>query len=355
MTISTLRAGMRRLRFESLRLLFDYKERQALDPSAVKSILIDQRRDLIGDMVVCTLAIRELKKYFPDLAVHVLAGPVNREVLRYNPHVTRIWEYRSALRTVRDLRSLGLGVFYFHGSRLRWPDFVLLRYLGARVNIARLPRAMRLVDVALDANARTEVDRYRDLLAAFGIREFEARYDVFVDERELTAARDFMARIPGRPRVVFNQFGNPRGKTFSLPVARALVEAVLQVAPGAGVVLLAPPGHIADAKTLCRQFSDGNVVVSPGIRTIRDSAALIRHCDLVITPDTSIVHVACAMDTPQLCVYRNAEELALWPPVSPKARALLPPEHDVNSVTVEEFRVAVRELLEQFVPGSRVR
>ena len=94
-----------------------------------------------------------------------------------------------------------------------------------------------------------------------------------------------------------------------------------------------------------------NVIVAEHTETIRDSAAIIHHADLVVTPDTSIVHIACAYDKPQICVYRDENELRLWRPLSDKAITLLPKpgSRQVNDLDVQEFKQALIAV-EEFLP-----
>ena len=97
-----------------------------------------------------------------------------------------------------------------------------------------------------------------------------------------------------------------------------------------------------------------NVQHAAHIRTVRDSAALIRLSDAVVTPDTSIVHIACAYDKPQVCVYRDRTELSLWRPYSDQAICLLPrpPSRDVNDVDVNAFRDSLGTLWEMVRDGK---
>ena len=59
------------------------------------------------------------------------------------------------------------------------------------------------------------------------------------------------------------------------------------------------------------------VVPSYNTKTIIDVAALIEQLDLIISPDTSIVHVASTFDKPIVSIHENNQHsFRLWSPSS---------------------------------------
>ena len=52
---------LRKLRFFIGKLLFDYKKKERFDYTKINKIIFDQRTDKIGDALVLTHAIREIK------------------------------------------------------------------------------------------------------------------------------------------------------------------------------------------------------------------------------------------------------------------------------------------------------
>ena len=51
--------------------------------------------------------------------------------------------------------------------------------------------------------------------------------------------------------------------------------------------------------------------------SVLDLAAIIDNLDLIISPDTSIVHMACAFNKPLVAIYRKHMKLfEIWRPIS---------------------------------------
>lgn len=333
---STIRAA----RESALRLVFDRKQKRTVDLRGNVKFLFDQRQNLIGDMLVNTIAFRAIKDKYPHWRVHVLAGPDNREVVRENDNVDQVHLMSDTLSSVVRLKTERFDVFYFHQNRLRLQDFILLRYADARINIGRDKSEYRLFDHSVDDPSGTERDRYLAFLRFFAIDGKKFGYEFPLRDEEIETARSFLSACPGQTTIVFNPFGNPRGKLFSTATSCKLIAEINLTCPDARIILITPPAHRQRAREIKQELGFSNVYPATHIQTIRDSAALIHESDNVVSPDTSIVHIACAYDKPQLCVYRDQVEMSLWRPVSPRAVCLLPvpPSRDVNDVDMNDFR-----------------
>ncbi len=84
--------------------------------------------------------------------------------------------------------------------------------------------------------------------------------------------------------------------------------------------------------------------------TINSAVEVIRSCDLVITPDTSIVHIARAFDKPMVAVY-NKRKLKntglpgyhIWAPGYDKAKQIVCEEANVADVAIESVWPVIKE------------
>ena len=218
-----------------------------------------------------------------------------------------------------------------------------MKHVGSKVNVGRNKTEFNLFDYSINTGGETEVDRYLSFLNFLGIERAESRYDFPLTAEELSKARSCVSQLPGRFVIAFNRYGDKHGKLINRILAMRLIKEINQVYPDAIIVLLCPPKLRTETIDIKHQLGLSSIVVAEHTETIRDSAAIIHHADLVVTPDTSIVHIACAYDKPQICVYRDENELRLWRPLSGKAITLLPkpPSRHVNDLDVQEFRRAL--------------
>ena len=93
--------------------------------------------------------------------------------------------------------------------------------------------------------------------------------------------------------------------------------AIIQNFKNIVIVILSSPSRISNTNKIISEIGLDNVISSYSTETIIDVAALIEHLDLIITPDTSIVHVASAFDKPVVSIHENNQHsFRLWSPSS---------------------------------------
>jgi ADP-heptose:LPS heptosyltransferase len=351
---STIKSSIRELRKSVLKQVFDHKKKGSVDLRGAVKFLFDQRDNLIGDMLVNTIVFRAIKNKYPAWQVHVLAGPGNGEVVRDNPCVDKVHTMSGTMSSLSRLRREKFDIYYFHKNRLRLQDFLFLKYTGARINIGRNKEEYRLFDHSLEDPGGTERDRYLGFLRFFAIDGTKYGYEFPLRDEDLAHARSYLSALPGQNTIVFNRYGSPRGKLFSKDLSCKLITEINLLYPDARIIMLCPPEHRAPTLEIKRELGYSNVYAATQIETIRDSAAIIRESDSVVTTDTSIVHIACAYDKPQVCVYRDQDELDLWRPFSDRAVSLLPvpPSRDVNDVDMNAFRQALARTRSLYTAGG---
>lgn len=78
-----------------------------------------------------------------------------------------------------------------------------------------------------------------------------------------------------------------------------------------------------------------------------EKLALISKMDALVSPDTSMVHAASAFNIPAACLYTNVEwNIRKFSPLSPKNKVLTSDnENSINSISEDEVFEAVKELL----------
>jgi ADP-heptose:LPS heptosyltransferase len=93
-----------------------------------------------------------------------------------------------------------------------------------------------------------------------------------------------------------------RWKQWPVERYRAVVERLLGEMPGACFLLFGSPSEIA----MVEQMASGlgpRVSVAAGKTTVRQVAALIEKCDLLVCNDSGLMHAAGAVGTPVVAIY----------------------------------------------------
>jgi heptosyltransferase-2 len=151
-----------------------------------------------------------------------------------------------------------------------------------------------------------------------------------------------------------------RWKQWPLERFRELIERIILEMPTARLVLFGSATEAGMAAELGRGLGS-KVMLAAGRTTIKQVAALIERCDMLICNDSGLMHVAVAVGTPVVAIYGPTDINRTAPlgsqhtiirrqlPCSPcfklegDMQVHLCPHHDcLMSITTEEVLAAVR-------------
>lgn len=291
----------------------------------------------IGDTLMATPVLRELRVRFPDAAVEVAvlwAG--SEQVLRHNPHVSAVHRHDfirasafASLAFVQRLARRGYDASLTLHPQGRRAYRVITRLVGAPRRLSHRYENHSWIDtllvnetVAQDYNVSCASNNLRlvDLLGP-GPRSNEApAYGLFLSEEE----RAWAARLSeglglAGTRWLGVHVGSGGTKNLALrrwPVHRwrELLARLRTERPGLRVVAFGGPGE-ADAH---RELSEAvPELVVPDFPDIRHAAALLAGAHAFASVDTAFMHLAAAVAVPNQFV---VETPTLNIPVEPLRR-----------------------------------
>jgi heptosyltransferase-2 len=334
--------------------------------------------DHLGDAVLSTPLIAELRQAYPEATIDVLASPSNHEVFEADPYVNRVWVAertwferqpdRWALLTAvwslgRSLRGLG----YDLGIDVRGDvlSVLVLALAGVprRVGWSMGGGAFLLTDVSGWIPCRHEVRSRLALLKRLGITpEESARVEVHVSDHDrVVVARRLAEAWPARRSVRRSEVAVNAGRRGrpgdgreprpnSLPAAAVPDEAdwlhadrfsprppLLAVHFGAGTAAKRWPAR--SWKVLVDRFLDSGwrVVVVGGIEdlplstvlephdrlrdwtgtmSVTQTTALLERADLFIGADSGPAHLAASAGTLSVILFSGTNQPRQWRPWS---------------------------------------
>jgi ADP-heptose:LPS heptosyltransferase len=283
-------------------------------------------------MVITTPFIAELKKTFPGANVDVLCSPANQSVLRNNPNVTNtpIWVPSfSGLRLLWQLQNRYDLVIDLNHSVI-WRDIFMIRFLnpvwaastykagrygvtGSELNIYRLmPRSECTWTESI-------AGKYLNLIETLGGSPNQKfRYEIFPeDDHSEKASVDAVLPSLESDFWVVNQYGGRDSMRLTDEDIRAVTALIRRQDPEAFVLWASSPSTY---RVLVRKredwFSDDDhVVVYRPTQQAFDICNYLRRTKGLISPDTSLIHLASAFEKPMVVVFANERELyKQWKP-----------------------------------------
>ncbi|MGD0259805.1 MAG: glycosyltransferase family 9 protein [Verrucomicrobiota bacterium] len=277
----------------------------------------------IGDTLFATPLIHELRANFPAATIDALVlWPGSRNLLEGNPHLNSVHQKNfitagkaESLRFLWQLRQQKYDLSFNTHPQSRVHYRAVARLINARVrashqydNAGAWDRL--LVNRTLKQDyGQHAVENNLALLEAVGARRMLPRheYEVFPSPADLKWAEDFIARQnwAGRKRLGIH-VGS--GGTKNLPLRRwpldhylELLKELRQAHPELAVLFFGGPEEEKDHQRIRAQTSPDHVLVA-GTANFRQAAALLKQCDLFLSVDTALMHLAAAMKVPNLVV-----------------------------------------------------
>jgi heptosyltransferase-2 len=233
---------------------------------------------------------------------------------------------RAWVNRLREIRATGYDITINEFHSHSWPLALTVALAGAPLRVGhvtspgwseRFSRYSFVFNLPVSMREdEHETERYLDLVAAIGAEKIER--DQVKPFMHLTDAdRKFaQAFIESHNRVNHSADIQPRTilgmqpgtsptmrwKQWPLERYRQLLERLMVEKPEAQIILFGAPNEAEMIQDLASGLG-ANISIAAGKTTIKQVAALIERCDLLICNDSGLMHVAVAVDTPVVAIY----------------------------------------------------
>ncbi len=340
--IKNIEIGFRRL---LIRILSRLVRRRAViaattDFNSCKFLFV--RQDRIGDVLISTPLFQALKNHYPGAILDVLLSVNNHFALDNDPLIRKRWIYKknviSAIRMIRAIRREKYDFVIDLMDNPSATSTVICLLSGSQCNIGLDKENAYVYDVTVPLLSRKHVhivDRIAQLLRPFRIdpanESLHVRYTVGGPARQFAA--DVLNRLALRPGKIvgINISAGHEVRFWGIDNFRSLISQLRHKTPRRPILLLFKPQHESLAKDIVHGFED--VYLSPLTHSFDEFAALISVLGLLITPDTSAVHLAAAFDIPSVVLYVQSDKsLRIWDPYKSPSVSLVADIDDLRVI-----------------------
>ena len=325
----------KKLKAYFLRLL-THKKTTTFDIKNAKNILFF-RYDRIGDMVITTPVFRELKREYPEINISVLASKVNQAILRNNPYVDKVYincknNLFRDLPTLFKLRSKKYDVCVEFDHSVIPHSIVRLKIIKPKKIISVVKEGrygvkgseLELYDYFTDKSKDSHFqDIWLNTLSPFGVSPKSKQYDLFCTDQQKRKAVDFLLQFQKKIIIGINLEGAVKGKKITSDKLEEICHGIYHFNKDVQIILLSSPKIYKNIVRLSQKMNLPYVVPSYKTASVLDVAALIQNLQLIITPDTSIVHIASAFNVPIVSIHeKNKDSYRLFAPKSEHSKTV---------------------------------
>ncbi|GAB1718048.1 MAG: glycosyl transferase family 9 [Nitrobacter sp.] len=312
------------------------------------------RTDKIGDAIVSTPVLQALRQRYPDARIDVVLGRRNRAAGSLLPFKDRILvAERGAMKMLSLIRKLRAERYDLAIDMLPSDSVtaaIATAVSGAAMKIGFEDSASAFYNAAVPHPAGLEhhVPRLLRLLTPLGVvvTPDQALPSIALPASSCETVRALLAewRVSQAPFILINISGSSPRKFWGVQNFVALARGLARLNVEIG--LLSAP---ADGGLLQQIAAEAGVRSIPPMPRLEDFSALLSFADLVVSPDTSIVHIAAALGKPVVTLTGQGDLATEWAPWGVPYRVVTGPGL-IPDIPVAEALEAVRSLAKEVLP-----
>ena len=367
---------------------------QPIDLTHVKHVLV-VRPDEIGDLVLTTPFLRELRGLLPDAWITLVVNPVTynlveqcpyvNQVLVYDQRVARRWRpfilpWRVLRLAYRRLRSQRFDLALFprwdtdgyYSASLAYFSCAAWRVGYSETVTERKRKLNRGTDLLFtyalrDRTPKHEVRHNLDLIQHLGGAAHDTDLELWLSDEDKAFAEQMLGSggLSSSPLVAFGAGAGAAQRRW--PIENFVALGVwLKECCQASILVVGGRADQGLGRQLASALGDG-VIDMTGRASLRQTAALLKHCHLYVGNDSGPMHLAAAVGIPVVEISSFPRGGPAWHWNSPirfgpwsVPHRILQPEkasppcqeacvatkpHCIKNVTVKQVQQAVAEML----------
>ncbi len=311
----------------------------------LKSIAI-LAQEKLGDCVLLTPLIRNLRKRYPDLEIHIIAfSQASAGFFRNDPEVTAIHlAKKNPLQYLKEVRSARFDLLFNtkdHPSTHFLLQTVLIpaRFKVGHANPFHEGLYNRLIDMEFHSHMATKNCALLPLLGVVADTETcRPSLPAMPVSNEIRQRLSRLADI--RPIGINISAGQPN-RYWTEEKWKTLLGSF----PDERFVVLSAPDDVDEKQRL--EKSCPNVITTPPTRNLYEASLIVSKLRLLVTPDTSMVHVASGAGIPVVGLYREApQDISRFGPYAVPYKLIVSDTGQVNDIQTDAIATAINRMLE---------
>jgi len=310
-----------------LKQVFLYNHRfQEVDLSEENFSIIVRMPNWLGDIVMATPVLEDLRKAFPKAEITAMCRRPGCAILEEDPHIDELFcfdkcgafarreERRNCVqKLVKGGYDIGILLTNsFSSAWLFWQGKVAER-IGYSDHFRRLFLSKSLRSKGKEQH---QVITYKELLQPLGIPLSNTKTQLYVKQSEMEQAREVLQsyRIPPDAVILGVNPGASYGSAKCwLPSRFELVaKRLLEEDPSLYILFFGDSATSPLIKEICSNLPSRAINLA-GLTSIRELMAMISLCHGFLTNDSGPMHIASAFGIPLVALFGSTDELVTGP------------------------------------------
>ncbi len=302
-------------------------------------------QEKLGDAILMTSLIRGLRQILPGAEIDVAAMSILKSPVfaffENDPDIHTVWHVKE--NYFAFLKQAGRRRYDVLINTKDHPSFnflILTVLIGARYKAGLdHPGHHGFYHWLAGADFHQPMaSKYAELLGFLSHEKPESRRPSIPPGPVTGGIRSVSAQLKGRHAIGINLSAGHPAREWPVSSWRRLIEKISEP-----VVVFSMPGRLADKQTLEKEFSQ--VIPTPETASVFDVAALMTPLEMLISPDTSLIHIASATVTPVIGLYTcEIVHQKRFAPFQIPYQRVISPDRTVAGIPVEAVLDAIKNL-----------
>ena len=329
------------------------KRRQQNPPfQGVPNNIVILARECYGDSILLTPLIGSLKKEYPEISIYIIAfSQISFNFFRADPNVTDVYHAkRNIKRYIKQILLKKFDILFNTKDHPSTHFLIQTTLIHARHKIGHFnPDYNGLFDQLISLKPNThESDCNISLMSAIGSPTQHCR--PYLPLMPVCAeTTSFLQALHPNKYIGINISAGKIGRHWTL---QQWSELILNF-PNESFIIYSSPQDLAEKRKL--ENPHLNVLKSPSTRNIYEVGEIVKKLKLLITPDTSLVHIASCSDTPLIGLYRESiYHRTRFAPLSTLHEIIVSPTQDITDIDLKQVTAALQNMLGNKVPSAAI-
>ena len=309
-------------------------------------------------MVISFPVFDGLKKHFPHIKIAILGSPRNYSIIKDDPRFDKIYIYRKKpLADIKELMAMRKGKYDCVVDMIG-NDSVTALFLSQlcapgkpRIGVGKV-KYREYYDFNYDhrlGNTGHIIENTLKLLRAFDIDtdKLSGYAEPYIKPEDETKAIEYINEVtandPEILKIGYNLSAGSPTRIWAEEKAVELLKRIIENNLKAKIILFTVPSERQKAIRL-KEKLNGAVSIVPDNLSLTGASAIIKHLNIMITPDTSLCHIARTFKVPVVGLYsRYMKNFLLWRPYGQEKGAV------VSGCDGNIFDITVSQVYDTFV------
>ena len=330
---------------EVLSRIFDKKKKDInLLSSEINRVLFLRTDGKIGDYIISSFIFREIKKNYPNIKIDVIADKSLKKLLKLNKNIDNCYiinrKHMSDWRAVsKKLKKNDYTVLFDSTEGLKYKQVYLLNRVNAKINVGYNKDDYKIYNKNIKQNNTLKmIEIYKQMLKSVNIDVTDTRYDVPISEESEKNINEFLKKNNVTGKIIaLNFFGASRGRKINEENALIIIKRLRKMYDKYKIVILDSPNDRETIYSILEKTDNKNVLFFEKSQTILDSISIIKKSDLVVSLDTSILHIAEGLNKKIMAFYGPKINKNKWRIKEENNILIDYPENRINDVDFEKI------------------